>query len=111
MISKGKLINLAGQIDDIDISLVLKSILERLPDDKEESGDDPFLPDWENQFEKKLLDFEKEEMNATPDEVKDFIRNEFKLIAKEIEVLANNTKNRAFDDDVIEVMRTRGVEV
>ena len=79
-----------------------------------ESGveeDVPGIPAWENRFDNKF----KEQVWRAPFyaafEVKDFIRNEFKLIAKEIEVLANNTKNRAFDDDVIEVMRTRGVEV
>ena len=45
---------------------------------------------------------------ASCDVVKDFIRKEFKLMGEEILELSNNQTNRAFCDDVMQVMRERG---
>jgi len=40
--------------------------------------------------------------------VLDFIRSEFEKMGEEIMELSNNETNRAFSDDIMQVMRERG---
>ena len=59
------------------------------------------LIEWENWFDVLTA-------NASDDAIKAFIRSEFKKMGEEIMELSNNQTNRAFSDDVMQVMRERG---
>jgi len=72
-------------------------------------------PEWENRFQM-LSDKHEMEITMTASVGKwnghrvvfDFIRSEFEKMGEEIMELSNNETNRAFCDDVLQVMRERG---
>ena len=72
-------------------------------------------PEWENRFQM-LSDKHEMEITMTASAGKwnghrvvlDFIRSEFEKMGEEIMELSNNETNRAFCDDVLQVMRERG---
>ena len=63
-------------------------------------------PEWENRFD--ALDYSKCSIPEYIDNLKGFIRSEFTNMGEEILELSNNQTNRAFCDDVMQVMRERG---
>ena len=63
-------------------------------------------PEWENRFD--ALDYSKCSIPEYIDNLKGFIRSEFQQMGEEIMELSNNETNRAFCDDVLQVMRERG---
>ena len=72
-------------------------------------------PEWENRFQM-LSDKHEMEITMTASAGKwnghrvvlDFIRSEFEKMGEEIMELSNNETNRAFSDDIMQVMRERG---
>ena len=59
------------------------------------------LAEWEKRLDMLMT-------TASGNVIKEFIREEFKLMGEEILELSNNQTNRAFCDDVLQVMRERG---